>query len=106
MMKSLKEIKEELIRDGAVVRLSELNKEREILLRIIKGVKEHDEKKAVEITEFISENKKKPKKKFKSWTQTPEGRERMRQVMIARHKRGEFKGKKKGTNGRPHSSVH
>jgi hypothetical protein len=80
-MKSLKEIKESLIRDGAIVRLQDLNREREILLEIIER-DERSNKKAREVIESVNKvvqaNKKRGYKyKGKHWTQTVEGRARI-----------------------------
>ena len=93
-MKSLKEIKEELIRDGAVQRLQDLNKEREILLKIINW----KPSKQAEIIKDATAIRKK-----KHWTQTAAGRKKMSKIMKAKYDAG-WKGK--GANGRSHSQVH
>ena len=85
-MKSLKEIREELVREGAVVRLGEVNREREILLKIISL----PSTKANGIVKAAREIKKDSKSKKKHWTQTPRGRKIMRKRMVEMHKNGKL----------------
>ncbi len=83
-MKSLKEIKQELLKDGAVVRLQDLNKERELLLKII-GNGHNKAEKVLKAASSVRKLKKAANKGFsykgKHWTQTPEGRERLSKAM-------------------------
>lgn len=70
-MKSSAELKDELLKLGAVARLSELNRERELLLRIL----QKDEKLKKQINAHVT--KKKKNYKGKHWTQKPENKERL-----------------------------
>jgi len=76
-MKSLREIRDELVREGAKVRLLELNQERNVLLKII----EYDSQKKKAIRQYIVKKHKSSKKGFKyngtHWTQKPENREKL-----------------------------
>jgi hypothetical protein len=92
MTLNVTQLREELIKLGAVQRLSDLNKEREVLLKLL-GQEESREVKAKEIIKHVK-SRKKYKLKKKHWTQTPEGKKKMSQIMLAKYANG-WKGKKK-----------
>ena len=77
-MKSMKEIREELIREGARVRLLELNHERDVLLKIVG----HDDSRKEAIIKHITRKK----YKGKHWTQLPKNRERLRKILLKMNK--------------------
>ncbi len=69
-MKSLQEIKDELLKLGATARLSDLNKERELLLKILT--------KDAELKNKINKHiRKKYIRKGKHWTQLPKNRAKL-----------------------------
>lgn len=74
-MKSLAEIKDDLLKLGAVARLSELNRERELLLKILQ--------KDTELRKKINTHvqKKGFSYKGKHWTQKPENKERLKAML-------------------------
>lgn len=83
-MKSLKEIKNDLLALAATHRLEELNKEKELLIRLIEGAANHNLKKSIKkTTKLIKRSKRKYKKGFKytksnpHWMQKPENRARV-----------------------------
>jgi len=90
MTLNVTQLREELIKLGAVQRLSDLNKEREVLLKLL-GQEESREVKAKEIIKHVKSHK---KGKKLHWTQTPEGKKKMSQIMLAKYANG-WKGKKK-----------
>ena len=77
----MKEIRSELIREGAKARLLELNHERDVLLKIIDS---DDNKKANIILHVDKKRKRKYKGRRKyngtHWTQQPENKEKLRKL--------------------------
>jgi hypothetical protein len=75
---TLNEMKENLIKLGAVQRLSDLNKERNMLLKLLG---KEDDAKASNLLAGIKAGKKQNKKgysyKGKHWTQTPAGKKKI-----------------------------
>jgi hypothetical protein len=82
---TLNEMKEKLIKLGAQQRLSDLNKEREVLLTLLGhgGTPLSKERsKAKEVLDSVKVVKK------KHWTQTPAGRAKMSKIMKAKYDAG------------------
>jgi hypothetical protein len=79
---TLNEMKEKLIKLGAQQRLSELNKERDVLLNLL-GRSDDDQKK-----KDVLNSVKSVKKNKKHWTKTPEGRAHMSRIMKAKYAAG------------------
>ncbi len=87
-MKSLKEIRDELVSIGATQRLLELDKERATLIRLINGVEKHD------LTQKVLKSIKKVKRysskgksyNGKHWTQTAKGKAKLRARMLEQWK--------------------
>lgn len=74
-------MKENLIKLGAIQRLSELNKERDVLLNFLN--RRDDSGKAKEVMQTVKQVSKK-----KHWTQTTAGRAKMRTFMKKRYASG------------------
>ena len=79
---NLNELKEKLIKAGALARLSDLDKERNVLLKLL-GKESNNGHKAKEVLKGIKAIKVSNKKKH--WTQTKYGRRKMHEIMLARH---------------------
>ena len=75
-MKSIPELREELIRIGATQRLLELNQERDALLKFLNRKSSKSEK-------ILTHVRKKYKRNGKHWTQKPENKEKLMRMIKA-----------------------